>query len=94
MNNKDILKGIMTANKQPALLSRWDAKQYCPQAIITDTVLPYMETYKVHCDALQTFLKQDITHIYVDSIADKHREGEATLIAGHVIIVQCIIKKP
>jgi hypothetical protein len=93
MNNKDILKGIMGANKQPALLSYWDARQYCPKAIITNQVLPYMETFKVHCDSLQKFLKQDITHIYIDPMADRHRTGEATLIAGHVVIVQCILNR-
>ena len=93
MNQEEILKGIMTANKQPALLSVWDAKQFCTNAIITDHVITGMKTYKVHSDSLEKFLKQDITHIYVDPIADQHRPGEATIIAGHVIVVQCIIKK-
>ena len=92
-NPADILKGIMTANKQPTLLSRWQAKQFCPQATITDTVLQGMETYKVHSDSLQKFLKQNITHLYVDPQSDRHCKGEATILSLHEIIVQCKINQ-
>lgn len=88
---KQILKGIMQANKQPTLINAWQVKQFCPNAVITNTVLIGMETYKVHSDSLQKFLKQDISHIYVDPSSTGHCKGEATILSLHEIIVQCII---
>lgn len=93
INQSEILKGIITTNQSPALLSVWDAKQFCPQAELTSTVLRGMYTYMVHSDSIEKFLKQNITHIYIDPQIDKHRQGgEATLIRLHTIVVQCIIR--
>ena len=86
-----ILKGIMQANKQPTLINAWQVKQFCPNAIITNTVLIGMETYMVHSDSLQKFLKPNLTNIYIDPSSTGNCKGEATIISLHEIIVQCII---
>ena len=86
-----ILKGIMQANKQPTLINAWQVKQFCPNAIITNTLLKGMKTYMVHSDSLQKFLKQNITHIYIDTASTGHCKGEATILSLHEVIVQCII---
>jgi hypothetical protein len=68
MNNiqKTLKNLIFPENRNPRYLEIHEAKQFCPYAKIIHTRIPEIETYKVHCDSLQKFLKQNIEYIYIE----------------------------
>jgi hypothetical protein len=95
MDKDNILKGIAGC-RAPVPLDIMQAKQFCPQAIIVPTRDFDMDTYIVHCDSLQHFLKQNIIKIYIDP-KNSRKSNEFDMVGGAFtnlsqISVICLIK--
>lgn len=85
------LRGLLAGAREPQHLSEMQARQFCPGARITNQFEPGMETFKVHADSLQKFLRQNIDVIYINPASKSSNYGEAMMVDCTHIQITCRI---
>jgi len=83
------LRGLLCGAKEGVHLTEIQARQFCPDARITNTFEPGMETFKVHCDSLQKFLHQNIDAICIHPSTKSGNYGEAMLVDCTHVQISC-----